>query len=72
MRKNELGEYVSSVSRFLVNEINIAIDSANGESISFFVKEDDIFYKINDTIEKILKLLEMNFQVNKATLSNLL
>ncbi|MFD2308686.1 C47 family peptidase [Enterococcus termitis] len=55
VRKNELGEYVSSVSRFLVNEINIAIDSANGESISFFVKEDDIFYKINDTIEKIFE-----------------
>ncbi|MGG5343734.1 C47 family peptidase [Enterococcus sp. AZ192] len=71
VRKNELGEYVSSVTRFLVNEMNIAIDSANGEPISFFVKEDDIFYRVNDTIEKIFEAPRDEFSSKKSDTTEL-
>lgn len=66
VRKNEVGGYSSSVSRFLVNEINRAIDSSDGSSISFFVKEDDIFYVIDNTITKIFEAPVDEFSSNES------
>lgn len=71
VRKNEAGSYVSSVSRFLVNEINEVIDSAKGEPILFFVKEEDIFYNFNDVIKKIYEAPTDEFSNIKSEVTEL-
>lgn len=52
VRNDVITGYTSSVSRFLIKEINDILDSANGEPVSFHVKNSDIYFKLNDKIKK--------------------
>ncbi|MBL1229350.1 hypothetical protein IW492_08920 [Enterococcus sp. BWB1-3] len=56
------GEYgfTSSLTRFLVDEINSILSTNEGQIVSFFVSNNDIYFKVNDGLEKIYEAPKEN------------
>lgn len=65
VRNDIVTGYTSSVSRFLIKEINDILEEVNGEPVSFHVKDSDIYFKLNDKIKKIYSAPKENTDENQ-------